>query len=183
MSEHASAEVADRLISHIRSIPDFPKPGILFRDITTLLQDANAFREAVRALCEPYRSSNIDSIAAIEARGFVFGGAMAVELGAGLVPVRKVGKLPYRTRQQTYDLEYGTDILEVHEDAVTPEARVLVVDDLLATGGTAAATIDLVRSMGAQVIGVAFLVELIDLHGRDRLSDCEVFSVIQFEGE
>jgi adenine phosphoribosyltransferase len=164
----------------IRDVPDFPVPGILFRDITPLLRDPDALREAVEAMTEPWLGRRVDLVAAMEARGFMFGAAMAVRMHAGFVPVRKEGKLPWRTRSVRYTLEYREDVLHVNEDAVAPGQRVLVVDDVIATGGTAAAVVDLVEQLGGEVVGVQFLVELADLGGRDLLSGHDVRSVITF---
>lgn len=166
--------------SKIRTIEDFPKPGISFKDITTLLQDGDAFRAAIETLAERFESKGVEVITGPEARGYIFASALAYRLGAGFVPIRKPGKLPYRTRKVTYDLEYGTDTLEVHEDAFHPGQKVLVVDDLLATGGTVRATIDLVESLGAQVVGVGFLIELSFLNGRARLPGLDLFSLVQY---
>lgn len=164
----------------IRNIPDFPKPGILFRDITTLLKDKNAFRQAVDILAGKYKNKKIDVVAAVEARGFILGGAIAHKLGAGFVPVRKKGKLPAKTNSVTYALEYGTGTLEMHHDAIKPNDKVLIVDDLLATGGTVKAVIDLVRQLEGKIIGIAFLIELTDLKGIDKLKDYPVYSLIKF---
>ena len=164
----------------IREVPDFPKPGILFKDITTLLQDAGGFRAAVDAVTGPYRDPPPDVVVGIESRGFILGAAVADRLGVGFVPVRKPGKLPWRTTQVTYDLEYGTDTLEIHEDALAAGQRVLIVDDLLATGGTAQATVALVRRCGAQVAGISFLVELTALEGRGRLAGERVTAALQY---
>lgn len=163
----------------IRNIPDFPKPGILFRDITPLLKDPQRFRAVITALAERYRPRRIDALAAIEARGFILGGALAVELGVGLIPVRKRGKLPWDTHQVTYDLEYGTDTVEMHRDALAPGDRIVIVDDVLATGGTSLATAQLVRELKGEVAELAFLVELIALRGRDRLKQLPVHALIQ----
>jgi len=168
------------LKSLIRDIPDFPKPGILFRDITTLLQRPDAFRLAVDRLVERYRGEKLDQIVAIESRGFILASAMAYLLGTGLVPVRKPGKLPHDTLSETYDLEYGSDRLEMHSDALGGGHRVLIVDDLLATGGTASAALALVRRAGANVTGCAFLIELSDLNGRARLGGLPVFSLVTY---
>jgi len=167
----------------IRSIPDFPKPGILFRDITTLLQNGKAFKESLDLLSQEYEGKKIDYVVAVEARGFIFGGALAERLNAGFIPVRKKGKLPWKTKSITYSLEYGTDTLEIHEDALKPECRVLIVDDLLATGGTVKAVADLVETLGGKIVGIAFVIELVDLKGREKLKKYPVVSLIQFEGE
>jgi adenine phosphoribosyltransferase len=168
------------LKERIRQVPDFPKPGILFYDITTLLRDPEGFRGAIDVLAAPYRGAGIDLVVAVESRGFILGAAVADRLGAGFVPVRKAGKLPARTVRATYQLEYGTDSLEMHEDAVVPGQRVLVLDDVLATGGTARATVDLVKGRGGRVCGVAFLVELLFLNGRSKLQGEEVFAALQY---
>ena len=168
------------LTDHIRPIPDFPKPGILFRDITPLLADAAGFAEAIRRLAEPWRGVKLDVIAAVEARGFLFAGPLALELGLGIVPVRKPGKLPADTIAHEYDLEYGRDTLEMHRGILADGARVLVVDDVLATGGTADACTKLIEAAGAVVAGAAFLVELEALGGRDRLLPHRVESVITY---
>ena len=168
------------LATYIRDVPDFPIPGILFRDITPLLRDPQALRAAVEAMSEPWRDRQVDLVAAMEARGFMFGAAMAVRLGAGFVPVRKEGKLPWRTRQVRYTLEYREDVLHIHDDAIGAGQRVLVVDDVIATGGTAAAVVELVEQLGGTVVGVQFLVELTDLGGRALLADREVRSVITY---
>jgi adenine phosphoribosyltransferase len=171
------------LADAIRSIPDFPKPGILFRDITTLLQDKNAFEKAVNLLAAKFKGKNIDMVVAVEARGFIFGGAIAHKIGAGFVPVRKKGKLPWRTKSITYALEYGTDTLEMHVDALKPGTRVLIVDDLLATGGTVKAVAELVERQKANIIGIAFVIELVDLKGSEKLKDYPLFSLVKFSGE
>jgi len=172
----------DRIENAIRAIPNFPKPGILFRDITPLLQDPDAFRAAIDVLAERYRDQALDRIVAIEARGFPFGGALADRLGVGLAIARKPKKLPYRTVRKEYALEYGTDAVELHVDAVLPGQRVLVVDDLLATGGTAAAVKTLVEDQGAEVVECAFAIELKGLKGRDRIGATPVFSLVAYEG-
>ena len=168
------------LKAHIRNIPDFPKPGILFRDITTLLKDKLAFKIAVDALSNKYKNKKIDAVVAVEARGFILGGAVAFKLGAGFVPVRKTGKLPWKTNSVTYCLEYGTDTLQMHHDAIKPGEKVLIVDDLLATGGTVKAVTDLVKQLQGKIIGIAFLIELTDLKGKDKLKDYQVFSLIKY---
>jgi len=167
----------------VRNIPDFPKPGILFRDITTLLKDKAAFKHAVDALAKKYKNKKIDVVAAVEARGFIVGGVLAYKLGAGFVPVRKKGKLPWKTHSATYSLEYGTDTLEMHTDAVKPGDRVLIVDDLIATGGTVKAVADLVIKMGGKIVGIAFIIELVDLKGRDKLKPYPIVSLVKFKGE
>ena len=171
------------LRDHIRTIPDFPIPGIMFRDITPLLGNAAALAESIEAMSAHWRDARIDLIAAMEARGFIFGAAMAKELGAGFVPVRKSGKLPFTTRTVEYTLEYRNDSLFIHEDAVRPGQRVLVVDDLIATGGTARAVGQLVEMLGGEVAGYGFLVELVGLKGRDVLAGYDVRSEIQYDGD
>ena len=168
------------LKSCIRDIPDFPKEGILFKDITTLLKDRKAFKQAVDSLADKYKSKKIDSVIAVEARGFILGGAIANKLGAGFVPVRKKGKLPWKTNSVTYDLEYGTDTLEMHFDAINPGDRVLIVDDLLATGGTVKAVTGLVEQLQGEIQGIAFLIELTFLKGKEKLSGYPVFSLIKY---
>jgi adenine phosphoribosyltransferase len=170
----------DALKSKIRHVPDFPKPGILFYDITTLLRDAEGLTHAIDALSEPYLSAGIALVVGIESRGFILGAAVADRLGCGFVPVRKVGKLPAATVRATYDLEYGSDSLEMHADAIEPGQRVLIVDDLLATGGTARATVGLVKQVGGVVAGIAFLIELLDLGGRKGLEGEHVQAVLQY---
>jgi adenine phosphoribosyltransferase len=168
------------LEDYIRDVPDWPKKGILFRDITPLLAEPKAFRAAVDALAADYVGAGIQYVAAVEARGFIFGSAVAAKLNAGFVPIRKKGKLPFKTESITYDLEYGTDTLQVHSDAVTAGAKVLMVDDLLATGGTMAAACKLVEKIGGRIAGIVFLVELTDLHGIDKLTGYKVKSVIRY---
>ncbi len=168
----------------IRTIPDYPKPGILFRDITTLLGDAKGFRQAVDALVQLHKGAKFDLVAGIEARGFILGGAVAHQLGLGFVPVRKKGKLPWKTIGQEYALEYGTDTVEIHSDAVREGDRVLLIDDLIATGGTAEAAVKLVARAGGNVMAASFVIELPELGGRERLEafDIEVLSLCSFEG-
>ncbi len=173
-------EAIDRIKRHIRDIPDFPKPGILFKDITPLLRDAGAFHEVTTMLGEQVSRLRPDVIVAIESRGFLFGAPLAARLGLGLIPVRKPGKLPYKTRRVEYALEYGTDTLEMHDDALHSGMRVLVVDDVLATGGTAAATARLVQETGAEVVACAFVIELGFLSGRDKLAPTLVESLIRY---
>jgi adenine phosphoribosyltransferase len=170
----------DDLRAKIREVPDFPKPGILFYDITTLLKDAAAFGESIDLLSAPYLDRRIDIVVGMESRGFIFAAPLALRLNAGFVPVRKLGKLPAETVSVEYALEYGTNTLEMHRDAITPGQQVLVVDDLLATGGTVSGTIDLVRRLGGEVAGLAFLVELTFLKGRDRLRGYDVHAVIAY---
>jgi adenine phosphoribosyltransferase len=170
----------DHLKSKIRSVPDFPKAGILFYDITTLLQEPVGFRAAIDSLATPFKDQSIDLVIGIESRGFIFGAAVADRIGAGFSPVRKPGKLPSKTMRATYDLEYGTDSLEIHDDAVRSGQRVLIVDDLLATGGTAKATCDLVRRLGGEVHALAFLIELVALNGRRKLAGERVHTVLQY---
>jgi adenine phosphoribosyltransferase len=169
------------LKSLIREVPDYPKPGILFYDLTTLLKDKKGFHALVDHLCSHYAGAQVDIVVGIEARGFIFAPALAYRLGAGFVPVRKPKKLPAKTASVTYDLEYGTDTLEIHQDAVKPGERVIVCDDLLATGGTAAATVKLVRQLQGNVIGAAFAVELTFLNGRAKLPGLDVFSMLQYD--
>ena len=164
----------------IREIPDWPKKGILFYDVTTLLKNADAFHEAVNALIAPFRKREIDLVVGIEARGFIFAPIVSYSLKAGFVPVRKPGKLPAATHRATYQLEYGTDSLEIHRDAIQPGQRVVIVDDLIATGGTARAVADIVKQMGGTVVALAFLVELEFLKGRDKLSNYDVVSILKY---
>jgi adenine phosphoribosyltransferase len=165
----------------IRTVPDFPKPGILFYDITTLLKDKAGFAQLIDALAQHYIGRTIDLVLGIEARGFIFGPALAYRLNAGFVPVRKPGKLPAPTARVTYDLEYGTDALEIHLDAIQPGQRVVLVDDLLATGGTMQATIQLVKQLGGEIAGLAFAVELDFLNGRAKFPDYDVFSLLHYD--
>lgn len=164
----------------IRDIPDFPIDGIIFRDITTLLAEPRAFHTTIDGLLEPYRNQHVDKVVVIESRGFIFGTPMAYELGAGIVPVRKPGKLPAETLTEEYSLEYGTNILQIHTDAIAPGEKVIIVDDLLATGGTVAASIHLVEQLGGEIIGISFLAELLDLHGRERIPNYTVHSLVQY---
>ena len=173
----------DSLKKKIRDIPDYPKEGIVFRDITTLLRDKGAFREVQNILIERYRDRPIDLIAAVEARGLIFGGALANALNIGFIPIRKPGKLPSKTIIESYSLEYGEDKLEMHEDAITPGQKILLVDDLLATGGTIEAAAKLVTKAEGEVFGVAVVIELAFLKGRDRLKDIDVFSIVVYDSE
>ena len=171
---------AEELKRYIRDVPDYPQKGIIFRDITPLLGDKNIFREVVDLMSKAWTANPPDLVAAIEARGFIPGAAIAVKLGAGFVPIRKAGKLPWSTVMESYDLEYGTDSLEVHSDALQPGQKVLIVDDVLATGGTASAAVRLMRKLGAAVVGVQVLIELTYLDGRQRLSDVKLVSEITY---
>ena len=168
------------LKKHIRNIPNWPKPGILFRDITPLLENPQAFTASVDALSADFTAAGIDCVAAVEARGFIFGASVAEKLGVGFIPIRKKGKLPFETETITYDLEYGTDTLEVHKDALKKGAKVLMVDDLLATGGTMAAACKLIEKIGGCVAGITFLIELTDLPGRDKLGNYNISTVISY---
>lgn len=176
--------VQDELIASVRTIPDYPKEGVLFRDITTLLGDARAFRRAVDALVQPWAGSKVDQIAGIEARGFILGGAVAHQLSAGFVPIRKKGKLPYDTVRIAYSLEYGLDEMEMHKDAIRPGDKVIVVDDLIATGGTAEGACKLLKSMGADIVAACFIIDLPDLGGRAKIEalDVPVRTLIEFPG-
>lgn len=167
------------LKAYIRDIPGFPKEGIVFKDITPLLGSGSEFREAVDTIAKAYKDKKIDVVVSVEARGFMLGSAVAYKLGAGVVPVRKKGKLPYKTHSCTYQLEYGTDTLEIHQDAFKKGARILIVDDLLATGGTTQAVIEMVEKMGANIAGIAFLIELTALKGREKLKGYPILSLIK----
>lgn len=167
----------------IRNVPDFPKKGIGFKDITTLLKDSKAFSQTIDTLCEPYLNSNVDMVVGIESRGFIFGGAAAIKLEAGFVPIRKKGKLPAETFCEEYALEYGTDTIEIHKDAITKGMKVLLIDDLLATGGTAAASVRLLRRVGSEIVGAAFLIELGFLGGREQLVGVPLHVLINYEEE
>ncbi|MEA1926996.1 MAG: adenine phosphoribosyltransferase [Candidatus Auribacterota bacterium] len=170
----------EELSKSIRDIPDFPEEGVVFKDITTLISDPRLFRESVDLLANEFADKNIDLVVGVEARGFIFGAAMAYKLGAGLVPVRKEGKLPYKTKKVSYSLEYGTATIEIHDDAIKPGRRVLIVDDLLATGGTLSASVDLVKQHGGEIVAVAVLIELDFLKGRERLKGTPIFSLIHY---
>ncbi len=175
--------MADRgsLEDHIRDVPNFPKPGIVFKDITPLLGDSEAFRSTVDAIAGHFAGHRVDKVLGVEARGFIVAAPVAYRFGAGFVPVRKAGKLPWATEAEEYDLEYGTDRLEIHHDAVRPGDRVLIVDDVIATGGTVAATIRLVEKLGASVVGLGFVIELAFLRGRAKLEGYEAMSLITYE--
>ena len=180
----ASPQLENDLRAAIRSIPDYPKPGIIFRDITTLLGNARAFRRAVDELVQPWAGSKIDQVAGIEARGFILGGAVAHQVSAGFIPIRKKGKLPHKRVSIAYSLEYGLDEMEMHEDAVVQGDRVVLVDDLVATGGTAEAAVKLLRQMGGEVLAACFVIDLPDLGGAEKLRklDVPVRTLISFEG-
>ncbi|MBP1779302.1 MAG: adenine phosphoribosyltransferase [candidate division NC10 bacterium] len=165
----------------IREIPDFPKPGILFYDITTLLRDAKAFARTIEIFRQQYGNQKVDAVIGIEARGFIFAAAVAYSLGVGFIPVRKPRKLPFRTVSRSYQLEYGTDTLEMHEDAVRPGDRILLIDDLIATGGTARAVVEMIEGQGGRVAGAGFVVELEFLNGRQALPGCDVFSILKYQ--
>lgn len=175
----------DSIKSKIRTIPDFPKKGIMFRDITTLLKDPEGFRQVVDSLVERYRGMDIDTVVGLEARGFILGGVLAHQLGKGFVPVRKAGKLPFRTERHEYELEYGTDTVEMHVDAVGKGSKVLVVDDLLATGGTALAAASLIEKLGGDIVEMAFVIDLPDVGGRKKLVEkgYRMFTLCEFEGD
>ena len=170
----------ETLRAEIREVPDFPKPGILFYDITTLIKQPKPFAEAIDLMVAPFKDTKVDVVVGMESRGFIFSAPMAIALGAGFVPVRKLGKLPGETISVEYALEYGTNTLEIHKDAISAGQRVLVVDDLLATGGTVLGTIELIRQLKADIVGLSFLVELLFLKGRDRLSEYDIHSIVQY---
>jgi adenine phosphoribosyltransferase len=174
------ALVADKLKTLIRDVPDFPKPGILFKDITPLLQDKDMFQKTIEKLAGPFRRKGITHVASVESRGFIFGAPVAYQLNAGFVPIRKKGKLPYKTAAHEYELEYGNDTVEIHADAVDANSRVLVIDDVLATGGTALASAKLVEKLKARVIGLSFVIELEFLKGRAKLGGYDVLTLIRF---
>ncbi len=170
----------EELSRAIRDVPDFPEEGVVFKDITTLINDPRLFKEAIDLMAGEFIDSNIDLVVGVDARGFIFSSVLAYILGAGLILVRKEGKLPYKTKKVSYDLEYGNATVEVHEDAVRPGSRILIVDDLLATGGTLGAAVDLVKQQGGDIVAVAVLIELDFLNGRDKLKDTPVFSLIHY---
>jgi len=171
---------AEHIKQYIRDIPDFPQPGVLYRDITPLLANPIAFKSVLDALAAQYQGAKVEAVVAVESRGFIFGAPLAYLLGVPFVTARKFGKLPYTTINVAYQLEYGEAIIEMHTDALTPDQRVLIVDDLLATGGTTAATVELVEKLGGNVIGIAFVIELTFLNGRQRLGDHDIFALIQY---
>jgi adenine phosphoribosyltransferase len=174
------SRLVENLKAEIREIPDWPKKGILFYDVTTLLKQGKYFGQAIDALVEPYKDKQVDLVLGMEARGFIFAPTVAYALQAGFVPVRKPGKLPAEKLQVSYELEYGTDSLEIHQDAIKPGQRVLIVDDLIATGGTAKAVADMVEAMGATVVGIAFLVELSFLNGREKIGKYDIHSILKY---
>ncbi len=167
----------------VRSIVDWPIPGVIFRDLTTLMKDPEALRESCDIFYERYRGREIDKIVGIDARGFVFGAVLAYKLGVGFVPVRKKGKLPHDTIEEIYSLEYGSGTMEIHKDGITEREKVVIIDDLIATGGTIGATVKLVEKLGGDIVECAFLIELPDLKGREQISNCQIFSIMEFEGE
>jgi adenine phosphoribosyltransferase len=181
MPEQNKSINVEALKALVRTVPDFPKPGILFYDITTLLKDKTGFAKLIDAFAGHYIERNVDLVLGIEARGFIFGPALAYRLNAGFVPVRKPGKLPAAVERVSYDLEYGSDALEIHKDAIQPGQRVVLVDDLLATGGTMEATVKLARQLGGEIVGLAFAVELDFLKGRDRFKEFDVFSLLHYD--
>ncbi|MCD6594851.1 adenine phosphoribosyltransferase [bacterium] len=168
---------------YIRTIPDFPKKGIMFRDITTLIQNSTAFAEVIDVFHQRYHTKKIDYVAGIESRGFIFGGALAYALDVGFIPIRKKGKLPWKTISETYDLEYGTDTLEIHEDAIKEGDKVLLIDDLIATGGSLLAASKLIEKLNGDIVETAVIIELSDLKGREKIIPRQLFSIIKFEGE
>jgi adenine phosphoribosyltransferase len=176
----ASLDSAEYLKQHIRQIPDYPKPGVLFYDITTLLRDPTGFKAAIDRLSLPFAGAGIDVVVGIESRGFILGGPVADRLGAGFCPIRKPGKLPAKTRRESFNLEYGSDAIEIHEDAIAPGQVVLILDDVLATGGTAKAAVSLVKQLGGTLHGLAFLIELDFLKGRDQLAGERITSVLHY---
>lgn len=171
------------LKNHIRSVPNFPKKGIVFRDITTLLKDKDAFRTAIDLFYERYKNEKIDKVVSVESRGFIFGSVLAHRLRAGFVPIRKPSKLPAKTIREEYQLEYGMDAMEIHEDAISPGERILLHDDLLATGGTILAACRLVEKLGGKIVGLCFLIELSFLKGRDRLGNYDIYSIVNYDTE
>lgn len=172
---------SEELKKCIRDVPNFPQEGIIFKDISTLLKDKKAFKKSIELLAKKYKKEKIEYVIGVESRGFIFGAPLAYALGVGFVPVRKKGKLPYKTKSITYELEYGTDTLEIHEDAIRPKSRILIVDDLLATGGTIKAVMDLLKGFKPRIVGVAFLVELKFLNGKNKLKDYPIHSIIQYD--
>jgi adenine phosphoribosyltransferase len=182
-SNNSYKETCDYIKSKVRSIPDWPIKGVIFRDITTLLLDPPAFKQICTIFYDRYVNEKIDKIVGIDARGFLFGSVLAYKLGIGMVPIRKNGKLPYSTISESYTLEYGEEVIEIHEDAIQKGERVVIIDDLMATGGTISAAANLVEKLGGEIIECAFVLELPDLNGRKKLGDRNVFSIVEFEGE
>lgn len=178
--DDSSVILSNVIKNHIRDIQDFPRKGVLFRDITPLLQDGDTFKSTINHIAHRFQNASVDLIACVEARGFIIGAALAYALGCGFVPIRKRGKLPCRTHKETYALEYGQDCLEIHEDAIRPGQHVLIVDDLLATGGTAQAAVNMVNKLKGNIVCVVFLIELVELHGRQKLENVPVYSLIQY---
>ena len=172
-------ELEEKIKEKVRSIPDYPKKGVLFRDITPLLRDEPIFRACIDAIAEHFKG-RVDAVAGVESRGFIIGSAVAYKLGKGFIPIRKEGKLPYEKVKKTYSLEYGEETIEIHKDALAKGERILLVDDLLATGGTAKASCELIESLGGKITGIAFIIELTDLHGRDKLSGKEIFTLAKY---
>lgn len=181
--DHAYEDARDYIKSKVRSIPDWPIKGVIFRDITTLLMDPPAFRKICSIFYDRYKNEKIDKIVGIDARGFIFGSVLAYKLDIGMIPIRKNGKLPYDTISESYTLEYGEEVIEIHEDAINKGERVVIIDDLMATGGTISAAANLVEKLGGEIVECAFVLELPDLKGREKLGKREVFSIVEFEGE
>jgi len=179
-NSHLVSDILEDFSRYCRDIPDFPKEGIVFRDITTLLKDGPVFKRAIDAIAQNYEPMNIDAIVGIEARGFIIGSALAYRLGCGVVPVRKKGKLPHDVYRKAYDLEYGQDELEIHQDAIDPGQNILIVDDVIATGGTVEAVVNLTKEMQGNIVGIAFLIELTGLNGRQKIQDIPLFSLIRY---
>lgn len=173
----------DKLSRRIRNVPDFPKPGIQFKDITTLLKDGKSFAEVIDKFDEKYRSRNVDIVVGIESRGFIFGGALAYKLGVGFVPIRKPGRLPADTISEEYELEYGTDTMEIHSDAIMPGQNILIIDDLIATGGTMAAATRLIERLGGVIVGIAYLIDLTFLKGSEKVNRYDRYCLIEYDGE
>ena len=182
-TNYSDKEACDYIKSKVRSIPDWPIKGVIFRDITTLLLDPQAFKQICTIFYDRYVNENIDKIVGIDARGFLFGSVLAYKLDIGMIPIRKNGKLPYNTISESYTLEYGEEVIEIHEDAIQKGERVVIIDDLMATGGTISAAANLVEKLGGEIIECAFVLELPDLNGREKLGSRNVFSIVEFEGE
>ena len=182
-TNYSYKEACDYIKSKVRSIPDWPIKGVIFRDITTLLLDPQAFKQICTIFYDRYVNEKIDKIVGIDARGFLFGSVLAYNLHLGMIPIRKNGKLPYRTISESYTLEYGEEVIEIHEDSIRKGERVVIIDDLMATGGTISAAANLVEKLGGEIVECAFVLELPDLNGREKLGDRKVFSIVEFEGE